>query len=225
MAARVARARCVHALARRSDTPMVRTLARTTVLAMVCLAALSAQAQPRTPARRPPRRAADAGAPTAPPSSGAELISVPVADIDTMLRQMRVWLFNPPPGATGYGLSPRPDARGLWALLPSCRPRQADDPRDPCPIDRVVIEAVGDGGASVTNMDPLGVAPGAESRRVQSFVVPASVGRVRVRIMGLNNAVRYEAVVNADRLVELPAPAGNATPGGFSFTLAQYPAR
>ena len=204
---------------------MVRTLAGTTVFAMVCLASLSAGAQPRRGARRAPRAAADAGAPVAPQTSGAELISVPVADIDTMLRQMRVWLFNPPAGATGYGLSPRPDARGLWALLPSCRPRQADDPRDPCPIDRVVVEAVGNGGPSVTNMDPLGVAPGADARRVQSFVVPAGVGRVRVRIMGLNNAVRYEAVVDANRLVELPTPAGSVAPGGFAFTLAQYPAR
>lgn len=202
---------------------MPRTLARTTVFAVVSLISLGALAQPRRAARRPSRAAVDAG--VAAPSTGAELISVPVADIDTMLRQMRVWLFNPPPGATGYGLGPRSDARGLWALLPSCRPRQADDPRDPCPIDRVVIEAVGASGASVTNMDPLGLAPGAESRRVQSFVVPSAVGRVRVRIMGLNNTVRYEAVVDADRLVELPAPAGTPTAGGFNFALPQYPAR
>ena len=42
--------------------------------------------------------------------------------------KMRVWLFNPPAGATGYGLGQLGDGKRVWALLPSCRPPQADDP-------------------------------------------------------------------------------------------------
>ncbi len=190
------------------------------------LLALGALAQPRRPRRTRVQRTptVDASAPTQ--NLGPELISVPVADIDRMMRQMRVWLFNPPAGASGFGLSQMGAGRRLWVLLPSCRQPNPDDPRDPCPVDRVIIEAVGaEGGASVNGMDPVGVAPSSESRRVQSFVVPAGVPRVRVKLMALRAQVRYEAVVDADRLVELPAPVGNSGPGGFSFDLSQYPAR
>lgn len=192
------------------------------------LLALGAFAQPRRArsgrGRGPSVAAVDASVPVQ--NLAPELISVPVADIDRMMRQMRVWLFTPPPGATNFGLSQMTGGRRVWALLPSCRPRNPDDPRDPCPVDRVIFEALdAQGGVAVSSADPIGVAPGAESRRVQSFVVPAGVPRVRVRLMALNAQVRYEAVVDADRLGELPAPTGTQGPGGFTFDLMAYPAR
>lgn len=195
-----------------------------TVFLAASLVALGAFAQPRRTRRQRPPRIPDAAA-VAPVSQGPELVSVPVADIDRMMRQMRVWLFTPPASSTSFGLSGAGTGRRVWALLPSCRPRNPDDPRDPCPVDRVIFEAVGaEGGVAVSNIDPVGLAPGAESRRVQSFIVPAGVPRVRVRLMALNARVRYEAVVDADRLGELPAPTGADSPGGFRFDLAQYPA-
>lgn len=196
------------------------------VFLAISLVAFGVFAQPRRTRSRRTLHAHDAGAVLAPPSLGPELISVPVADIDRMMRQMRVWLFTPPASSTSFGLAGAGSGRRVWALLPSCRQRQQDDPRDPCPVDRVIFEAVGsEGGVSVSNLDPVGLAPGAESRRVQSFVVPAGVPRVRVRLMALNAQVRYEAVVDADRLAELPAPTGTDSLSGFRFELAQYPAR
>jgi hypothetical protein len=196
---------------------------RLTLLAMMLLSASAADGQRRPP--RPARPAADAGvAAAAPPASAApELISVSVAEADTHLRQMRVYLFTPPAGATAYGLGSLGDGARVWALLPSCRPPNPDDPRDPCPIDRVVLEA--EGGGSVHAMDPQGLAPGAESRRVQSFAVPAGIRRVHIKVMGLQARVRYEATVDVERLVDLVAPQGSATPNGFAFDLARYPAR
>ena len=203
---------------------MARTT-RSTLLAMMLLAAASADAQRRP--RRAPRRApaADAGAPATPPAAAApELVSVSVAEADTHLRQIRVYLFTPPAGATGYGLGQLgPGRQRVWALLPSCRPPNPDDPREPCPVDRVIFEAVG--GGTVHSMDPQGLAPGAESRRVQSFSIPEGTRRVNIKVMGLQARVRYEATVDVERLVDLTAPQGSATPNGFAFDLARYPAR
>lgn len=201
---------------------MARTT-RSTLLAMMLLSAAGADAQRRP--RRPPRHAPDAGAPAAPPTATApELVSVPVAEAETALRQIRVYLFTPPAGATGYGLGQLgPGTARVWALLPSCRPPNPDDPRDPCPIDRVIMEAVG--GGTVHSMDPQGLAPGAESRRVQSFSIPEGTRRVNIKVMGLQARVRYEATVEVERLSDLVAPQGSATPNGFAFDLARYPAR
>jgi len=199
---------------------------RLTLLAMMLLSASAADGQRRSPRpARPARPAADAGvAAAAPPANAApELISVSVAEADTHLRQMRVYLFTPPAGATAYGLASLGDGARVWALLPSCRPPNPDDPRDPCPIDRVVFEA--EGGGSVHAMDPRGLAPGAESRRVQSFAVPSGIRRVHIKVMGLQARVRYEATVDVERLVDLVAPQGSATTDGFAFELARYPAR
>ncbi|MBK6529770.1 MAG: hypothetical protein IPF99_09250 [Deltaproteobacteria bacterium] len=65
----------------------------------------------------------------------------------------------------------------------------------------------------------------ADGRRVQSFVVEPSAPRVRLRVLGPANRVRYEAVVEADRLVDLGLPEGSAAPDGFTFDLTRYPAR
>ena len=148
-------------------------------------------------------------------------------DVDRMMRQMRVWLFTPPAGATAYGLGRIAEGGGarVWALLPSCRQANPDDPRDPCPVDRVIITSEDNNGASVQSMDPQGLAPGAEARRVQSFVVPSGVRRVHVKLMALNNRVRYEAIVDVERLQDLPPPQGAPSANGFNFELTQYPAR
>ena len=118
-----------------------------------------------------------------------------VAEADTHLRQIRVYLFTPPAGATAYGLGQLgPGVARVWALLPSCRPPNPDDPREPCPVDRVIFEAVG--GGTVHSMDPQGLAPGAEPRRVQSFSIPEGTRRVNIKVMGLQARVRYEATVD-----------------------------
>jgi hypothetical protein len=205
---------------------MARTL-RFSLLATLFLAVTPLRAQ-RRPRRPPPRTqtVVDASAPPSPAVPAApELVSVPVALADTHLRQMRVYLFTPPSGATGYGLGQLgPGVARVWALLPSCRPPSPDDPRDPCPIDRVILEGEGNEGRVYT-MDPQGIAPGADARRVQSFSVPAGVRRVRIKVMGPQARVRYEAMVDVERLVDLPAPQGTSTPAGFAFDLARYPAR
>lgn len=187
-----------------------------------------AQRRPRRAPRRPPAVSADAGAapsPAPPPAPSApELISVPIADVDRMLRQMRVWLFTPPAGSTAYGLGQLgAGSSRVWALLPSCRAPDPVDPRDPCPVDRITMEA--EGGGSVHAMDPVGLAPGADARRVQSFVVPPGVRRIHIRVMGLRAAMRYEATVDVERLVDLPPPTGSPTATGFAFDLARYPSR
>lgn len=198
--------------------------------ALLTAAEAAAQARPRQPrrhARTPPAADANNNGVAAAPSGSAEHISVPVADVDRMMRQMRVWLFAPPAGATAYGLGQLGAGTRVWALLPSCRTGQdPHDPRDPCPVDRVVVQAEGPAsGPQAQSMDPVGLAPGAESRRVQSFVIPANVARVHIRLMGLNNRVRYEALVDVARLTDLPSPAGAPSAGGFTFDLSQYPSR
>lgn len=216
---------------------MIRTTLQVSI--MVALSAWGAQGYAQTRAGRSNtrNRARDAGvSATAPtvqggpaavnggPSAPAESVSAPVAHVDGMLRRMRVWLFMAPAGATAFGIGNLGQGYRLWALLPSCRPADPNDPRDPCPVDRVVMESVGSND-SVRSMDPTGIAPGAEARRVQSFVVPQNMSRVRIKLMGPNARVRYEAIVEAVRLVDLPAPAGNPSGATFNFDFTQYPAR
>jgi hypothetical protein len=208
--------------------PMSHSPVRVALLALAVVVALPALSQPRRTRTR--RRGPDAGTASAPvvvvppPSATPELISVPVADIDRMLRQMRVWLFNPPASATGYGLGQLGSGQRLWALLPSCRPPNPDDPRDPCAVDRVVLEAVGS-NLGVQSLDPVGLTTAPDARRVQSFVIPSGVARVRIKVMALRAQVRYEAVVDVPRLAELPAPAGSPAGDRFNFDLSGYPAR
>ena len=89
-----------------------------------------------------------------------------------------------------------------------------------------MVESIGDNAPRVNTMDPTDLTPNTQgSRRVQSFVIPSGVGRVRVKLLGPRNAVRYEAVVDVGPLRELPTAQGSASPAGFAFDLAQYPAR
>ncbi len=153
----------------------------------------------------------------------AEVIPVPVSNVDGMLRRMRVFLFNAPAASSAYGLGGLGQGRRIWALLPSCRPANPDDPREQCPVDRVSFEAVIRGNVGSTSPTFLGGAP--DGRRVQSYVVEANVPRVRIRVVGPASRIRYEAVVEAEHLADLPSPEGAPSADGFAFDLTAYPAR
>ena len=197
---------------------------RSLTAALVLCATTEALAQrhARTP-RTPP-------APVAPqiPANSTfdpnEVISVDVTQVDGMLRRMRVYLLLAANGDGSYGLANLGPGRRFWAVLPSCRERNDVDSREPCPVERVVLEAVGRG--NVTSGDPQNLdlrAP--DSRRAQGFVVAEGTTRVRIKVVGPNARVRYEAVVEAARLVDLQPPQGAVANGRFEFDLTQYPAR
>lgn len=214
------------------------TLALSLPLALsLCGAGLLAQSHhhrprpaPSTGPTRPPTIVApplisDTGvAPSAAPRlDTAETIPVPVSAVDGMLRRMRVYLLLPPNGVDVYGLRALGPGRRLWVLLPTCRTSDPDDPRDPCPVERATLEAIGMG--NVASGTPTFTNGTQDSRRVQSFVVANNVPRVRIKVWGTNNHLRYEAVIETERLVDLPYPLGTATATGFEFDYTQYPAR
>ena len=63
-------------------------------------------------------------------------------------------------------------------------------------------------------------------RRVQAFVVSPQTRLVSVRLVNQRGVVRYEGVVEAPQLRELPRPEGRALPdGSFALDLSRYPAR
>lgn len=220
---------------------LIRTSIASALIASLALLPAAADAQHRHTRRRPagppPSTAPGAPAPVAPPTVGTteptpaarptldlnEVIPVPVSAVDGMLRRMRVFLFTAPAGSSAYGLGTLGAGRRLWALLPSCRTHNPDDDRDPCPVDRVTVEAVMRGNVNAGTPTFLGGS--ADARRVQSFVVEASAPRVRLRVLGPANRVRYEAVVEAERLADLAPPEGTPGGDGFAFDLARYPAR
>jgi hypothetical protein len=112
----------------------------------------------------------------------------------------------------------------VWALLPSCRQPNPDDPRDPCPVGRVVIEVVS-GTGTVQASDPHTLTTSPDARRVQAFVVPNTVEQVRLRILRHDDALRWEAAVDVAQLHNLPLPEGQGGDGAsFAFDLTRYPA-
>jgi hypothetical protein len=186
--------------------------------------ASAAASRPGSVAVAPPTVATTEATPQARPNLDlAEVIPEPVSAVDGMLRRMRVYLFIAPPASPAFGVGALGQGRRIWALLPSCRTTNPDDDREPCPVDRVTLEAVIRG--NVNSGTPTFLGGVADGRRVQSFVVEPSAPRVRLRVLGPANRVRYEAVVEADRLGDLQPPEGNPTPDGFSFDLTRYPAR
>jgi len=195
---------------------------------MLFVSGLMAQPRGRHRHRNPPEVDAgpDAG-PLIPRGSNFdpnEVIPVPVASVDNMMRRMRVYLFVAPAGSQAFGAGRAPaGGQRVWALLPSCRTTNPDDNRDPCPTDRVVIEAVGSG--NVTSNDPTNLGTTPDARRVQWFAVGEGVPRVRVKLFAPGARLRYEAVVDATRLVDLPAPQGTDRGATYEFDFTQYPAR
>lgn len=152
-----------------------------------------------------------------------EVIPTPVAMAAGMLRRMKVYLFNAPPGTDPYALRGGGEGRRLWALLPSCQATNTIDNQNPCPVDRVAVEAVIRGNVNAGTPTLLGSTP--DSRRVQAFVVNSGTDRIRIRVFGPNNTTRYEAVVEAEHLEDLPRPQGVQAAQGFEFDYLQYPAR
>lgn len=152
-----------------------------------------------------------------------EVIPVPVTTAAAMLRRMKVYLFNVPPGNDPYAIRGGGEGRRLWALLPSCQHSNTIDNREPCPVDRVAVEAVIRGNVNSGTPTLLGGTP--DARRLQAYVVNPGTDRVRIRVLGPNNSTRYEAVVEAERLEDLPQPQGTPVATGFDFDYLQYPAR
>jgi hypothetical protein len=184
----------------------------------------SAPSRPGSVAVVPPTVATTEAIPQARPNLDlGEVIPVPVSAVDGMMRRMRVFLFTAPPVSNAFGIGALGRGRRIWALLPSCRTTNPDDDREPCPVDRVTVEAVMRGNVNAGTPTFLG--GHADGRRVQSFVVEDSAPRVRLRVLGPGDRVRYEAVVEADRLADLPPPEGASSPTEFTFDLTRYPAR
>ncbi|TAK23677.1 MAG: hypothetical protein EPO40_26590 [Myxococcaceae bacterium] len=183
-----------------------------------------AAARPGSVAVAPPTVATTEATPQARPTLDlAEVIPVPVSAVDGMLRRMRVYLVIAPPGSTAFGIGALGQGRRIWAVLPSCRTTNPDDDREPCPVDRLTLEAVIRG--NVNSGTPTFLGGVADARRVQSFVVEQSAPRVRLRVLGPGDRVRYEAVVEADRLADLQPPEGASSADGFTLDLTRYPAR
>jgi hypothetical protein len=172
--------------------------------------------------RRPSRSRADAGVVAAPPQE-SRTIAIPVAEASSMLQHMRVWLFTPPAGSTAFGLDSLGQGDRIWALLPSCRAPNPDDPRDPCPVGRVTIEVL-TGSGQVQTYGPVDVVPQPNARRVQSFVIPPTAEIIRIKLLRNDGTLRYEAAVHRQQLGNLPAPEGTARGNSFSFDLTRYPA-
>lgn len=181
-------------------------------------------ARPGSVAVAPPTVATTETTPQARPTLDlGEVIPVPVSAVDGMLRRMRVYLVLAPTGSTAFGIGALGQGRRIWAVLPSCRTTNPDDDREPCPVDRLTLEAVIRG--NVNSGTPTFLGGVADARRVQSFVVEQSAPRVRLRVLGPGDRVRYEAVVEADRLADLHPPEGTAAADGFTLDLTRYPAR
>ncbi len=212
---------------------------RVAVMMFLCAGALDVTGALAQPQPRPRPRPMGPGPvlvapPTVAPSTGAanqprptfdpaDVIPVPVAAVDGMLRQMRVYLLLPPAGTMAFPVGRGALGRRVWALLPSCQAHNPHDHRHPCAVDRIAFEAVGSG--DVAGSDPTLLGTGPESRRVQSFLVGDTVPRVRIKVFGQNAHLRYEAVIEASRLVDLPPPQGAATATGYDFDFTQFPAR
>jgi hypothetical protein len=199
-------ARCDDAmnLTRRTLFPM---------LGAVALFAATAEGRPpRHPAPPPPRPA-----PTAP-----TFVPTDVTTMQNNLRRLRIYVVYGPETSTAFG------AQGVgsrvWFVLPSCRPQDNGDVVDACPIERLVLEARG--GGAVTPAPMTTVLDGAVPRRVQAFVVSSQAQLVSVRLINQRGEVRYEGVVEARQLRELPRPEGRPLPdGSFALDFARYPAR
>ena len=86
---------------------------------------------------------------------------------------------------------------------------------------RVEIEIVG--GGAVQSSGPVDLA-GPNSRRVQSFVVPASADVIRLKLLRNDGTVRYEAAVHRAQLGNLPSPEGSGQGARYTFDLQRYPA-
>ncbi len=156
----------------------------------------------------------------APEPARPEIVPMSAAETAGMLRRLRIYMLRAPNASTAFGsLGAGPQ---IWFVLPSCRPRQPDDPRDYCPIERLEVTAIHGAvipGRMVTVMD------GEVPRRVQAFATAAGTDLLRVRLVSPDGLTRFEAVLPVSELGDLSAPEGRPSPTGFSIDFRQYPAR
>lgn len=192
-----------------------------TVLALL-MAAAAMGPEASAQRRRPPRGRADAGVAVLPPTE-SRTIAIPVVEASSMFQRMRVWLFTPPAGSTAFGINTLGPGDRVWALLPSCRAPNPDDPRDPCPVGRVTIEVI-TGSGQVQTLGPTDVVTQPNARRIQSFVIPATADIIRIKLLRNDGSMRYEAAVHREQLHNLAAPEGAARGNTYSFDLTRYPA-
>ncbi|MFO0605548.1 MAG: hypothetical protein U0324_20370 [Polyangiales bacterium] len=173
---------------------------------------------------RPPRRAPVAPrtpVPTAPPPAPM-LVPADVTTMQSNLRRLWIYVLYGPEQSRAFGAEGA-GAR-VWFVLPSCRPQDVGDPVAACPIERIELEARGEGAVRAAPMTT--VLDGEVPRRVQAFVVSPETRLLSVRLVNQRGVVRYEGVVEAPQLRELPRPEGAARPdGSFALDMARYPAR
>ena len=112
----------------------------------------------------------------------------------------------------------------LWFVLPSCRAVSPEDERrDPCPIDRLEVSAVGGGAVRVGRMTTT--LDGEVPRRVQAVAVEAGTRIVRVRMVTPSGNTRFDGVIRVADFGELPVPVGARTATGFALDFREYPGR
>jgi len=184
------------------------------LFAALIASASSGAADPRPRPPSPPTVA-----PTPEPTR-PEIVPMSAAETAGMLRRLRIYMLRAPNASTAFGsIGAGPQ---IWFVLPSCRARQPDDPRDYCPIERLEVTALHGAvvaGPMTTVMD------GQVPRRVQAFATAAGTDLLRVRLVSPDGLTRFEAVVPVADLGDLAAPEGRATPTGFSIDFMQYPGR
>jgi hypothetical protein len=184
---------------------------RRSMLTVALLAAIPTPAWANPPAVPP------APTPTAP-----ELVPQEIADFRSMLRRLRIYLLHAGQGTRHFG--DLGDGEQLWFVLPSCRTVAAEDERrDPCPIDRLEVSAVGGGAVRVGRMTT--VLDGEVPRRVQAVVVERGVRVIRVRMVTPLGNTRFDGVIRVADLGELPVPVGAPTATGFALDFREYPGR
>jgi hypothetical protein len=185
------------------------------MLGAVALFAVTAEGRP--PRRRPAAPPAQVAPPPAP-----MLVPTDVTTMQNNLLHLRIYVLYGPETSTAFGAAGV--GSRVWFVLPSCRPQDNSNVVDSCPIERLELEARGDGAVRAAPMTT--VLDGEVPRRVQAFVVSPQTRLVSVRLVNQRGVVRYEGVVEAPQLRELPRPEGRALPdGSFALDLSRYPAR
>ncbi len=183
------------------------------MLTVALLAAIPTTARANPPASPPP---------TSAPPSEPEIVPQEIADFRSMLRRLRIYLLHAGRGTRHFG--DLGDGEQLWFVLPSCRAVSAEDERrDPCPIDRLEVSAVGSGAVRVGRMTT--VLDGEVPRRVQSVVVATGTRTIRVRMVTPLGNTRFDGVIRVADFGELPVPVGAPTATGFALDFREYPGR
>ncbi len=149
------------------------------------------------------------------------VVPLDLSDMLNNLQRMHIYLVHAPAGVEQFGTAG--PGRHVWFLLPSCRLPDPSDARDACPIDRIQVVSLS--GGTVRSSGMTTAMNGDVARRVQAYAIGGDVRLLRVRLITPNEEVRFDGVVDATRLAQLPLAVGRATPTGFEIDFARYPAR